>query len=691
MFILSKLILRRVLLGTAFLLCVSTPLWAEEDTPPVREETMLMFVGEEIEVLTIASRREQSAWQAPAIARVLTQKELRDRGAYTLSDGLKNVPGFYAAQKEWGTQPYLRGIPNSTLFLYDTVPLGSEVTKSIHQLNHDLSLWSIKRVEIVNGPASVLWGPDAFAGLVNVVPMTGKDLDGVETGVLYQGPGDHLGFFANAGYDQGLWDGFVSVSGRRGEEDDRLFEIVRFKGDGVWPLPPEERQGEGYPGTSEYLEASGNFSYDDWLNLSGRISYNEKPYTMTSEEGNTSWGESRSSPFGFFKLEAKKQLDRTSALKLTGFYSELRSEHEVIDQAQTQKEKSTYAEVVYDRSMMAGTGIFTGGVSYREKRVRDAPIWKGYLPGYLEDTEESNNPAFFPIILQESYDSRLWSVFGQFHKTIDNFNMFAGLRRDMHEDFEDQTSLSAGIGWSPSSSWRYKLLGGTAYRTPFARQLYEEGNPDLEEIKSLNLQVAWENSSRMGFSATGFYQWLDNHVMEDPFAGLSLPNEQKIYGLETEAHYSPHSSLNIEANLTLLKNRGSQEQYTYLESIEFDSDFNLIENYATKTYPYDLGADSLFNVMVTWRPSDRMSLHARAGYTGPRSLLYPRDDAFELVSVSGDWQVDVTAVIRDVLFPGTDLDLSVKNLTDHSYQTPGTYDLIEGSPITVQAVLRVRF
>ncbi len=677
-------------MSAAIFLCVSTPLWAEEDAQPVREETMLMFVGEEIEVLTIASRREQSAWQAPAIARVLTQKELRERGAYTLSDGLKDVPGFYAAQEEWGTQPYLRGIPNSTLFLYDTVPVGSEVTKSIHQLNHDLSLWSVKRVEIVNGPASVLWGPDAFAGIVNVVPMTGKDLDGVEAGVLYQGPGDHLGFFANAGHDQGLWDGFISVSGRRGEEDDRLFEIVRFQGDGMWPLPPEERLGEGYPGTSEYLEASGNFSYDDWLNLSGRIAYNERPYTMTSGEGTTSWGESRRSPFGFFKLEAKRRLDRTSALKLTGFYSELRNEHEVIDRAQTQKETTTYAEVVYDRSMMAGTGIFTGGFSYREKRVQDAPIWIGYLPGYLED----NNPFFSPRILERSYDSRLWSVFGQFQKTIDSFNMFAGVRRDMHEDFEDQTSLSAGIGWSPSSSWRYKLMGGTAYRTPFARQLYEEGNPDLEEIRSLNLQIAWEKPRQMGFSATGFYQWLDDHVMEDPYAGLSLPNEQRIYGVELEGHYSPHRRLKIEANLSLLENRGSDEKYRFIESITIDPDDpdgDLILNYATKTYPYDLGAGSLFNVMVTWQPNDRVSLHARTGYTASRSLIYPRDDAYEIVSASGDWQVDLTAVIRDFIFPGTDLDFSIKNLTDTSYHTPGTYDLVEGRPVTVQAVVRMRF
>ncbi|MBN1832516.1 MAG: TonB-dependent receptor plug domain-containing protein [Deltaproteobacteria bacterium] len=674
-------------MSVTILLCVFTTLWADEEPQPVPEETMLMFVGEETKVLSIASRREQSAWQAPAIARVLNRNELRDRGAFTLSNALKNIPGFYAAQKEWGTQPYLRGIPNSVLFLYDTVPVGSEMTKFIHQLDHDLSLWSVKRVEMVNGPASVLWGPDAFAGIVNVVPMTGKDLDGVEAGVLYQGPGGHLGFFANAGCDQGLWNGFLSVSGRRGEEDDRPFGIVRFQGDGSAPLSPEERFGEGLPGESKYLEVYGNFSYDDWLNLSARMSYNDRPYAMISGEGSASWGESRGSPFGYVKVEAKRPFARNSALKFTGFYSELQYEHDVIDWSQTQEERTTYAELVYDRSMMAGTAIFTGGFSYREKSVQNAPLWQGYLPGYLE----SNNPAFFPIIFQESYDSRLWSIFGQFHKTIDDFNMFAGLRHDMHDDFEDQTSLSAGIGWSPSSSWRYKLMGGTAYRTPFARQLYEEGNPDLEEIRSLNMQIAWEKPRRMGFSATGFCQWLEDHVMEDPYAGISLPNEQKIHGLELEGHYSPSPSLKIEGNVTLLENRGSDETYRYLDSIEIDDEGNIVKVYDTKTYPYDLGADSLFNVMVTWQPMPGVILHARTGYAASRSLIYPRDDAFEIVSVSGEWLVDLGAVIRDVPFPGADLDLSVKNLTDNSYQTPGTYDLMEGPSITVQAVLRVTF
>jgi outer membrane receptor for ferrienterochelin and colicin len=113
---------------------------AENEEPAGQNDTLLMFVGEDLEVLSIASRRRQSAWQAPAVVHVMTREEIHERGIQTLSDALAMEPGFYMAKKEWGTRPYLRGIPDSVLFLYDTVPTGSDTSKSLHSLDHELSL-----------------------------------------------------------------------------------------------------------------------------------------------------------------------------------------------------------------------------------------------------------------------------------------------------------------------------------------------------------------------------------------------------------------------------------------------------------------------------------------------------------------------------------------------------------------------
>ena len=343
-----------------------------------RNDTLLMFVGEDLNVLSIASRRQESASQAPAVARVVTREELRERGTRTLSRVFETEPGFYMAKKEWGTEPYLRGIPNSVLFLYDTVPLGSDVSKALNPLDDELSLAPIKRIEIIRGSGSVLWGPDAFAGIVNVVPMTGKDLDGVEAGVTasYSNLEDQRGFFLNLGKDAGWWNAFLSVSTRE-EVNDELCSLVRFWGDGeAPPVAPEDRYGKEEVGTSRYAQVSGNFSVGDWFTLSGMISDYKKPYSMsatTKAEEELTWRESRSAPFGFIKLEAKKDLDRSSALRFTGSYSWINPEYETIDITFKQRERTTYGEIIYDRSFLAGRSLFTGGVSYRKKNIHDAP------------------------------------------------------------------------------------------------------------------------------------------------------------------------------------------------------------------------------------------------------------------------------------------------------------------------------
>lgn len=669
------------------LMTSAMPLWAGgEDSFLEQEDTMLMFVGERLEVLSIASRRQESAWQAPAVAQVITGDELRERGIKALSQSLETAPGFYMAQKEWGTEPYLRGMPDSVLFLYDTVPLGSDMSKLLHPLNHELSLASVKRIEIIRGPGSVLWGPDAFAGIVNVVPMTGKDLDGSETGVLYGGPGDQKSFYVNIGHDAGLWDAFVSVSGRSGEEDDTRCNLVRFWGDGETAVLPEDRMGEERPGRARYLEASGRLSFKDRITLSGLVSDYKRPYAMS--EGDLTWRESRSAPFGFVKLEAKKDLDQSSALRFTGTYSWLNPEYEIIDRTLKQKERTSYGEIIYDRSFSAGRGLFTGGMSYRKKEIEDAPVWDGYLPDYLGEDNEN----LLPIITHDDYETRLWSMFGQYRHRIGDIDLWLGVRDDEHDDYEDHISYNAGAVWSFSSQWVFKALYGTAYRTPFARQLLEEENPDLEKIKTLSAQIAWNISKGAGLNLCGFVSHIKNHIMEDPYAGLSLPNHQRIKGVEIEGHVSPVEALRLTANLTLLDNGGPDEVYHYNDYTYFLLDGTPVKHYTDLIYPYDRGARRMFNLTATWRPVDRMSLYARLGYFSSRQLIYPRgEDDDQFSSSPGVWLLDMSGTIRDVFVPGLELELSVKNLTNNHYETPGTYTELDGNGFSMEALFRMRW
>jgi outer membrane receptor for ferrienterochelin and colicin len=668
--------------------------------PPVREslaastaaggmdDTILMFVGEDLEVLTIASRREESASRAPAVAKVITRRDFREGGQDTLAKVLETVPGFYMAERERGTRPYLRGIPDSTLFLYDTVPMTSDFTKSLNSLDHDLSLAPVKRIEIIRGPGSVLWGPDAFAGIVNVVPLTGRDFDGVEAGALYGLPGDQAGVYANLGHDAGFWDAFLSLSARRGDEDDRTFDVLRLWGDGPFPVPPSRRYGEDQPGTSRYLEASGNINVGDMLSLSGRLADNHKPYTMSSMEKGLSWGESLDDPVSFIKLESKFDIDRTSLLRATLFKTWLDAEIRIIDQEYASREKTAFAEVIYDRAMASGKNLFTGGVSYREKRIEDALIWKGYLPRFLGP----DNLTLLPVVDQEDYTAYLWSVFGQYSHRFGSVDVWLGLRYDFHDDYQNHLSYNTGASMALSEAWIFKLIVGNAYRTPFAKQLHESRNLDLEQITSVNFQVAWEPLKRFTTKICGFLNQIDNHILEDAYAGLSEPNRQDIYGVEIEARYTPHPTIDLYAGLTLMENSGPDETFQYEPFITPQESNGIIE----LNYPYDIGAKTLFNLTGTWKPSDRITAYARAGYVSGRNLVYldesdPEQPTFRSVSVSGFWTLDLNLTLHDLYCPGLELELSIDNATDNHYEAPGTYGLMDGAPAAAQIILRKRW
>ena len=66
-------------------------------------DTSLLFVGEDISMLTIASRRAESPENAPAIAGVITSAEIEKKGYKTLAEILSDLPGFYISPDQSGS------------------------------------------------------------------------------------------------------------------------------------------------------------------------------------------------------------------------------------------------------------------------------------------------------------------------------------------------------------------------------------------------------------------------------------------------------------------------------------------------------------------------------------------------------------------------------------------------------------
>lgn len=114
---------------------------------------------------------EQSLENSPATVYVYNESDFQHYGWRDLKDVLKHVPGLeYVYAHSWlnGGQRGLSGTLKYTKFLID----GREASSRGVTIQNQFPLFNIHRVEIIMGPATVLYGADAFAGVINIVTKT---------------------------------------------------------------------------------------------------------------------------------------------------------------------------------------------------------------------------------------------------------------------------------------------------------------------------------------------------------------------------------------------------------------------------------------------------------------------------------------------------------------------------------------
>lgn len=638
-------------------------------------DTLLMFVGEDLEVLSIASRRREAAWSAPAVARVITRSEMDNKNARTIAQSLEGTPGFYVNQTEKGSRIYLRGIPDSALFLFDTVPLGSGVIKSDKMIDFETSLASVKRIEVIRGTGSVLWGPDAFAGVVNVVPKTGQDLQGFESGVVLSSeeyPGE---VFLNHGMNRSDWSTFLSVTGRKDRNQDDPLNVVRFWHDGITPEPLETRFGTGNPDDSRSVSVYGNAAYRNWLTLSMRVSDSTHAYTVSDWDRNYFWEERDDTRAQMYKMEMSRNLTPDSDIRFTGYYTRLDHDQTFVDRSFDRDESSLFGEIIYDRSLFVSHGLLTLGASWRSDRYDRVPVWGSFFPDLLQPA----NLYFLPVVDSIDVKNDLGSVFGQYRHELGDLEVWGGVRYDDHDRYEDRASFNAGLAWN-INNYMFKLLYGTGYRTPFARQLKEDLNHKLEKISSLNAQLSWKSNDTQA-SITGFSNWIEDHVIEDRYAGagLSTPNRQTIFGVELELDHRLNDRISLGGNLTFMRNSGPNERYFYNDYSFIDDDGNLVKNFLELEHEYGLGPDLMATLKGAWKMTPHVTLASELRYFSSQNLYYPIKD--ELRSCGSAWVMDLNLHVRK-LWP-FDLSVFATNVFDNDQVIPGVYSVTHPMPLAV--------
>ncbi|HLP40226.1 MAG TPA: TonB-dependent receptor [Fibrobacteria bacterium] len=122
--------------------------------------------------VTGVSRFEQSANRALNSIIVITEQQIETRGYQDLSDILKDMPGFDITDNgaRFGEFYTLRGIPGNErmLILIDGHKINPP-TGTLLSVGNSISVRFAKQVEIIYGPASAMYGADAFSGIINII------------------------------------------------------------------------------------------------------------------------------------------------------------------------------------------------------------------------------------------------------------------------------------------------------------------------------------------------------------------------------------------------------------------------------------------------------------------------------------------------------------------------------------------
>lgn len=162
---------------------------ATAESPAIRFEDSLAFSAnndlellEEEETVSIASRYEQPISQAPANVYVITDEEIRQSGAIDLPTVRRRIPGLEVMQMTGAdfsvsardSHPFA----NKMLVMVDGRSIYLDVQGNVFWKSFPPTLLESKRIAVLKGPASAMYGFNAFDGALNIISKSPEEMKG---------------------------------------------------------------------------------------------------------------------------------------------------------------------------------------------------------------------------------------------------------------------------------------------------------------------------------------------------------------------------------------------------------------------------------------------------------------------------------------------------------------------------------
>ena len=480
---------------------------------------------------------EKSNLETPADVTVYSGEELKKTGANDVANALKYKAGVFFTQmgphdQSWITGNStlsLRGVKGGTLVLINGVPASFNNASHLDMMNLD----TVEKVEVVKGGGAVLYGSEAYGGVINVITKDSYK-NSVHVAVGNKGQRD---------YSANIGAGKLGVSFGRNEmgETGILSEKIGTKNVFGTNIPYYM----GY-GDSKKDHIGVSYKFDD--NLQFNYMFNKKKYTMDYLSAN----EEIVQHFMYDDREhfAQMHFDDKKGLEATAYYNErsIRNpDYWAVTPNVLEWERSNHKHYGADVKKVwenEDDKILVGVNTKRELYINENQKFK-YPTNNLKDY------ACFGTFALNGY-----SLYGQYDRKLsDATNLVLSMREDLvrsdagnYDAFLPQLQVLTKLD-SENSLY---ANAGRSFRMPTFRQLYYSSgmiasNPDLKPEYGWNDEAGYKHDNgKEQFKAAVFHIDLDDQITSRKVNGLSQSyNAAKYKNTGIELSYTNQLDENL--------------------------------------------------------------------------------------------------------------------------------------------------
>lgn len=618
-------------------------------------EEELKYLHAESLVIT-ASKVLEHKDQSISTITVITQDQIRALGAKNLTDVLYTVPGVSTTQSSFGAKEIaIRGIKTpfseKVLILLNGHPLDHNLTNGgSTDLYDNIALDNVKRIEIVRGPGSALYGANAFLGMINIFTKTVEDQAGVQATATGGSFGTQqynvyaaskindvrVSANANVMLTEGINRKFEDSSQRSGLDEHKYDAHLDVEYHGV--------------------SFTGHFSQKNTGSFAGFFDN----YLLTDSQ--------RNYQDYFFILGYKH--DFTDALQLdVKAYHDNFSFDNVIDvipglymHTGIANTKSG-AEAILSYQWFESNHLLFG-IKGEKQNQFDAFHTSGPTP----DVQNPYAPAFAhdkDRTLFSAYVEDIWDIFPSLRLSL-------GARYDRFSDFGNTFNPRVGFNWEFLEGYRVRFSYGTAFRAPTFGETggtsqYLLGSTTLEpeKIRTYEVGLTANPISSLSAGVTLFHSHIDGIINLRPVTNQA-GEEGAAY---TNAGGAISEGVEFEAKYTYMEGSYLAANYTAQRATDYDTHRPLID------VPQHLG-----NLMWNQQFTPQLSLMTNLFVKGETRHL-ASNGAGDIPSYA---IVNTTLRAKD-LWKGLELSASLYNLLDHTYQDPAP-TLAKGFPTPGRSV-----